>query len=257
MFGRYALPDDDLAQNMSTITASAEDPEYEALNAVVHTARRPAKLTTLDGYWDLVFPAPITVGAIHIVYPNFDDGLDVTLEPDGGTPIQIDIISPWENDWYISPIQEFAQQTSDTWRLSINEDNGTFPQVAKILLYSAMRDLENDVRWGVIEQEEQGDVAHITDGGAMNVAEIWGPQRSFSGEFHLQDDKASELIRLHRTAKNRIHPWTLWPEAEAANNNDGWWVRFEEITWARTRQNPNHNIFPFRVKEVARGLPWP
>jgi hypothetical protein len=33
-------------------------------------------------------------------------------------------------------------------------------------------------------------------------------------------------------------------------------VRFEENR-NRIRETINHNVFPFRVKEVARGLPWP
>src|SRR5688500_3513484 len=99
MFGRYAVPTDELAQNMSTITASDEDDEYEALNAVVHAARRPAKLTALQGTWALQFASPITVGAAAFIHTNWDQDLDVTLIPDGGTPIAIDVPDNWENGW--------------------------------------------------------------------------------------------------------------------------------------------------------------
>lgn len=254
MFGKYGLPAENLAQYANGWTASAEDSEYEAINAVTPTSRRPARLTTFDGYWEYAFASPITVGAVHIVYPNFDDGLDVTLEPDGGTPITIDILSPWENFWWISPIQEFAAQTSDTWRLSINSANTVRPQIQQLLLYEELHQMVNDVRWGVVEEEEQGDIIHETDGGAMNVAEVWGPRRSCSGEFALKNTEANELIRLHRSTKQRIKPWTLWPDTD---NNDGMWVRFVDPMWARTREITDHNIHPFRVKEVARGLPWP
>lgn len=254
MFGRYALPTEELAQTATSITASAEDSEYPAEHAVTPTSRRPAKLTTTTGYWDIQLPSAMAVGAIHIVYPNFDDELDVTLEPDGGTPIDIPIVSPWENDWRPSPCFEFTPQTSDLWRLAINTPNTNPVQVFKILLYEALRDLENDVRWGVVEDEEQGDIRHVTEGGIDNFAEVWAPRRSFVGEFALKDNKATELIVLHRDARQRIKPWTLKPGPDV---DEGWWVRFEDARWSRAREGPNHNIFPFRVREVGRGLPFP
>jgi hypothetical protein len=254
-FGRYALPQDELAQNAISITASAEDAEYEALNAITRIGRRPAKLTTTSGYWDILFNVPQTIGAYHLIYPNFDDNLDVTLEPNGGTPIEVPIFAPFANGWTKSPWGEFEPQTSDLWRLSINGTNSQPISVLQILLYESLRDLENDVRWGVVEDEEQGDILQESDGGAANIAEVWGPRRSFAGEFALKDDKAAELIVLHRSAHQRIKPWTLIPDA--SDVSDGWWVRFEETRWSRMHEGPNHHIFPFRVKEVARGLPWP
>src|SRR5688572_5683542 len=254
MFGRYTVPSDELAQLATSITASDEDPEYEAQNAIVHLSRRPAKLTALQGSWAMQFASPITVGVAAFIHTNWAQDLDVTLTPDGGTPIPIIVPDNWENGWIPSPWLEFAPQTSDLWTLSINEDNSECPQVLQILLYEELREMENDVRWGVVEIEEQGDVYHETEGGAENIAEIWGPRRSFNGEFALKNQQASELIALHRHAKNRINPWLLIPDVDV---NDAWWVRFMDTTWSRTREIIDHNIFPFRVREVARGLPWP
>jgi hypothetical protein len=254
MFGRYAVPTDELAQNATSITASAEDDEYEAANAISHVSRRPAKLTTFQGTWAIQFSAPVTIGVAAFIHTNWDQDLDVTLIPDGGTPIAITVPDNWENGWIPSPWKSFSPQTSDLWTLSINEDNSVLPQVLKILLYAELRDLEHDVRWGVVETEEQGDIYHVTEGGTENIAEVWGPQRSFAGEFGLTDQESSQLIQLHRYAKNRITPWLLIPDVDV---NDAWWVRFAETTWQRNRENPDHNIFPFRAREVARGLPWP
>jgi hypothetical protein len=268
MIGRYALPSDDLAGAATSVVASAEDSGYVATNLIapsgtghLNVPSRPAKLTTYDGYWELTFEDPIAVGAIHLVYPNLDAGLDVTLEPDGGTPIAITIPAQWENGWWPSPCQEFDTQTSDVWRLSINEDNSLLPQIGRLLLYASLRDLgdslsiEQDVRWGVVEDEEQGQIVHLTEGQVETFFELFGPRRRLSGELAIQNQTASDLLTLFRTARNSILPWTLVPDYD--NIGDSWFVRFEENRWQRTRETVNHNIFPFRVRELSRGLPWP
>jgi hypothetical protein len=197
-FGLYALPSDDLAGTATTVevgaggspggSPSSEDDEYPGTNLIAPTntghlnlPSRPAKLTTYAGFWDLVFDAPISVSAFHLVYHNFDSGLDVTLEPDGGTPISITIPSRWENGWWPSPAGTFDSQTSDRWRLSINQDNSLLPQVGRLLLYGSggFRDLENDVEWGVEEFEEQGQIEHTTEAGVETLYELFGPRRSF------------------------------------------------------------------------------
>lgn len=267
VFERYALPSDDLAGTAITVTVggspSEEDPEYPASNLIAPTntghlnlPSRPAKLLDYSGFWELTFPAPISVQALHLVYPNFDADLDVTLEPDGGTPIPLDIPSRWENGWWPSPFQEFAPQTSDIWRLSINASNSILPQVGRLLLYGSggFRDLTNDVRWGVEETEEQGQIEQVTEAGVETLFELFGPRRSFVGELALKDATAENLLTLYRSARNRILPWTLIPDLSI---NDAWFVRFTDPNWSRTREMIEHNIFPFRVTELSRGLPWP
>lgn len=270
-FGLYALPSDDLAGTAISVETSPagspaggdEDPEYLATNLIAPTntghlnlPSRPAKLLALEGYWELVFAAPISVSAVHIVYPNFDADLDVTLEPDGGTPIQIDVPSRWENGWWPSPWASFQAQTSDRWRLSINAANSLLLQVGRILLYGSggFRDLQNDVRWGVEEIEEHGQIEHLTAAHVEMLYELFGPRRSFSGELALRNADADTLITLYRSARNRILPWSLIPDAGI---NDAWFVRFLDPRWSRTREMIEHNIFPFRVQELSRGLPWP
>jgi hypothetical protein len=265
-FGLYALPSDDVAAEASTVIGSAEDSEYPAENLVAPTntghlnlPSRPAKLTTTSGYWDFEFDDPITLVGVVLVYPNFDSGLDVTIEAGTGSPLtfseQIPVPNDWENDWMPSPYVIFDEpQTFASWRISINEAN-TYPvQIGRVLLLTAIRDLENDVRWGVVEDEEQGQIEHATEAGVELLYELFGPRRSFQGELALKNDKSSELITLYRSARNRILPWLLIPDAGI---NDAWFVRFQEPRWSRTREMIEHNIFPFRVTELSRGLPWP
>lgn len=253
MFGRYALPSDDLA-TAATVTASAADPGYVAANLVRNPPSRPAKLTTNTGYWDLVFAAPVEIGAMAMLYHNIDSGLDVTLEPDGGTPINIDVPSWHPDGTPISPFQEFDAQTSDTWRLSINAANTLTIDVGRLMLFAALRDLGNDVRWGVEEDEEYGLIEQATELGVELIAPIGGKRRRFSGEFALDNTHAATLTALFQSAQSRYLPWLLIPDVAV---NDAWIVRLEENKFTRVRETYDHNIFPFRVRELSRGTPWP
>lgn len=265
-FGLYALPSDDLAGQATSVEVSGspsdEDEEYPGTNLIAPTntghlnlPSRPAKLLSLSGAWTLVFSSPITASAFHLVYHNLDGGLDVTLEPDGGTPISITIPDQWTNEWWPSPAGTFDAQTSDRWTLSINEDNSQLPQVGRLLLYDGFRDLENDVRWGVVEEEEQLPIEHATELMVETLYELEGPRRSFVGELALRQAESLTLIDLFRDARNRILPWTLIPDEN--DMGDAWFVRFLEPRWSRTRENIEHNIFPFRVKELSRGIVFP
>lgn len=278
-FGLYALPSDDLAGTATSVATgtvgspmtaddSNEDPEYPAENLIAPTntghlnlPSRPAKLTTPDGFWELTFPSAISVSAVHVVYHNFDSGLGVTLEPDGGTPIPLTVPSRWENGWWPSFAETFDAQTSDVWRLVIAGGspggNSVNVQVGRLLLYGSggFRNLNNDVRWGVEEIEDQGQVEHRTEASVETLYELFGPRRSFVGEFALMNAEATTLISLYRDARNRILPWSLIPDED--NMGDAWFVRFLEPRWSRTREMIEHNIFPFRVQELSRGLPWP
>jgi hypothetical protein len=265
-FGLYALPSDDVAGTATTVTGTAEDVEYPAENLVAPTntghlnlPSRPAKLTTTSGYWELEFDSPVAIVGVALIYHNFDAGLDVTIEAGSGSPLSfsqaITIPAKWENDWTVSPYVLFAgTETHAVWRLSVNEANSLPVQVGRLLLLTAIRDLGNDVRWGVVEEEEQGQIEHATEAGVETLYELFGPRRSFTGELALMNSTASSLITLYRSARNRITPWLLIPDADI---NDAWFVRFQEPRWSRTREMIEHNIFPFRVTELSRGLPWP
>lgn len=265
MFGLYALPSDDLAGSATTVATigspSDEDSEYPAENLIAPTntghlnlPSRPAKLLDTSGGWELTFASPITVGGLHLVYHNLDEGLDVTLEPDGGTPITITIPAQWENEWWISPWKTFTPQSSAIWRLLINGTNSLPVQVGRLLLYNEWRQMPTDVRYGVEEAEDQGMIEHVTEGDVETMYELFGPRRSVSGEISLTDDEKPDLLTLFRSARNRILPWSLVPDATV---NDAWFVRFAEARWSRVHETIGAHVFPFRVRELSRGLPWP
>lgn len=267
MFGKYALPTDDRGGNAGTVTTSTsdEDPEYPAENGFaastsghLNLPSRPAKLTTLGpGYWEKSFDSAITIKAAAVIYHSFDQGRDVTLEIGTGTPstsIPIPIPAPYSDGFPVSPWVEFDEVTVDVVRLSVNEANSQLLQIGRLLLLAEIRDLENDVRWGEEETEEHQRIEHATMFGVETVYDMGGKRRAFNGELALMESTCGDFIDLFQKARGRVRPWLLIPDA---GENNAWFVRFEDPGWSRTREMIEHNIFPFRVREVARGLPFP
>lgn len=255
MFGYYALPTDDHAQNASGVTASDEDTGYPAENLITDIAANPAKLDDTDGYWDLTFGAPIAVIGYALIYTNFDSGLPYSLIGGGGAFTHAATApAPWEDGWTPSPWAFFdSVETHATWRLSIDAANSINPQVGRLLLLGAIRDLGNDVRWGVNEGEQHRLVRNETALGVKLDFELGGKERSFAGEFALTDALTNTLQTLRRSARGMYRPWLLLPDQAV---NDAWFVQFDD-DWSRTRETIGQNIIPFRVREQARGLPWP
>lgn len=291
MFGRYALPTDDLAGTYAEVSTSGsaslsgspgspvitgdEDPEYPAeyIAAMSNTghlnqASRPAKLLTTSGYWQLRYTTAITVRAAAVIYHNFDAGLPVVIEAGTGGTVgsfsqAFTIPARVEDDWTISPWIEFASaQTYDTWRLTISGTNSLALQVGRLLLVNQLRTLARDVRWGVDEGEEHHYINHPTELNVDTFYDLGGKERDFVGEFAVNNAQTAELQALRRSAHGRIQPWLLIPDT---NVNDAWLVRFVEDRFSRVRETPTrdnnandvHNIVPYRVREVSRGLPWP
>lgn len=265
MFGRYALPSDDLAALASGVTASDEEPEYPATNLIAPTntghlnlPSRPAKLSTTSGSWSLTFASPIAVKAVALIYHNLDAGLDVTIEGGGGafsSAIPIPAKPNADDDWTLSPWVEFdSPQTYDAWELSINAANSQNAQIGRLLLLGDLRQIETDVRWGVEEQQTRTIIEQPTELGIETIFDMYDARRRFNGDFGVRDDETAALVTLYRSARIRVLPWLLIPDE---NVNDAWFVRFDEPMYSRTRENLNFNRIPYRVRELSRGLPWP
>lgn len=261
MFGYYALPTDDEGGN-GTATGSAEDTGYPASNLLAPTntghlnlPARPAKLTTTTGYFDITLSSAATIIAIAVIYHNFLEGLDVTFESGATTvPIIIPAKPNALDDWTISPWATFDPITASTFRLSINSANDQPIQVGRLLLLSALREMETDVRYGGEEQEERIVIADPTELGVETMYDFYNVQRRFNGSFGFRPDETAALRALWRSARNRVLPWLLIPDQAV---NDAWLVRFEDVAFSRVHSTIDFNEHPFRVRELSRGLPWP
>lgn len=269
MFGRYNLPSDDILAahwDSVVITASDEDPAYPLTNWGDRKPAKPSKLLDTSGWWEFDFLVPVNVAIVSAIYHNFDPGLDVVWKwgsaaglasPAGSQALTID---PWmEDEWPYNPWEALGSTpTYRYWRLEVglgsSPANSQNLVLGRPYLGGAIRDLTNDVRWGVEETEEWIHVETATQLGVEDIFELGGKRRRFAGEFALENSTAPTLISLHRSAKGRLKPWLLIPDAGV---NDARFVRFDENRWSRTRETINHNIFPFRVQELSRGIPWP
>ncbi len=262
MFGKYALPSDDLAGTATTVVASAEDAGYPALNLIapsntghLNLPSRPAKLTATSGYWDLTFAAPIEVVAAAVIYHNFDSGLGVTLEPGAGSiAIPIPTKPNEDDDWTLSPWVEFDAVSDAAWRLNVSGTNSRAVQVGRLLLLGELRQLETDVQYGGDDHEGRLFLSQPTEVGIETMTDLFDVRRAWFGQFGFRPDETDALRRLWRSARNRILPWLLIPDE---NENDAAFVRFEDDAYSRTATTVGFNTHPFRVRELSRGIVWP
>ena len=272
MIHRFAVPTGDVCYRATptvTVVSGTEDPAYPAANLVDPNPAKPAKLLTDFGAWMLDFGSPVAANAVAPIYHQLDEDLPVRFAgnatPSWGSPsFEIDITIPAKtaDNWWVSPWAEFdAEQTFRYWLLDFGSGSpaNSLPiSVGRLMListlYTAFSDHDNDVRWGGSESEEHGIIVLPTELGVETIYELGGKRRLFEEELALGNTSAAEFIALSRNARGRAGAWLLIPDASV---NEAWIVRFEDPGWHRTREIIDHNIFPFRVRELSRGLPWP
>lgn len=270
MIGRYSLPSDDLLAAIPTavLTASADDPAYPLTNWAFRKPGRPSKLLTDNGWWVFDFGSAVNVAAFALIYHNFDSTLTVKLQwntsDSWGTPAgeqEIDIPQATEDGYTVSPwIEVEGSPTYRFWRIIVTGTNAHPLKLGRPYFSGALRDLgdtesiEQDVRWGVEEDEQFNLIEHVTEADVEDIYEVGGKRQRLSGELALYNSTAATFIALARSARTRVYPWLLIPDVSV---NAAWMVRFEENKWQRVRETINQNIFPFRVRELSRGLDWP
>ncbi len=272
-FARYGLPTDDLLARLSptiTVTAgspAAEDPGYPITNWLARRPSKPSRLTTTDGGWIFDFLGAANVAAFALINHNFDAGQNVLLEwsTDNFSTVtgsQSITIPTWTEDgWSVNAwIEVTGSPTFRYWRLTITGSPGnTQPlSLGRPVFLGALRDVGNDVRFGVVQSEDHKIVEMDTELEVETIYALGGKRRSLDGELALRNlspnEDAQNFISLVRAASGRTLPWILIPDIDV---NDAWMVRFVESGWAETQEMINHNIFPFRVRELSRGYPYP
>lgn len=280
----YARPEDDLAKDAIAVTASAEDAEYPAANLIAETAAAPAKLSADTGAWVLEFTAPIVPLAVVLAYQYLDAALTgVAIQGNAtdswGAPAfsQDLVIPPKRRDgpsyqrWTVNPWALLTTPLPDPggyafWRLAVGGPNSQNVAVGRLLLLAALRavDLFHDGDMGQTDrpQDDPGQIVHPTELGVDTLYTIGGPRRSFSsvvlgsdvsaGTAPVQD--ADDFRALYESAEGRQHPFVFIPFAA---DNDAWLVRFESSVGERAHRQGGYQRWPFDVREISRGLPWP
>lgn len=282
MTSYYARPDDDLALEADTVTASAEDSEYPADNLISENAAKTAKLSTTSGSWVLAFAAKVAPEAVVLANQYLDAGLSVAIQGNDtdswGSPAFSQAITipakrrdgPASQRWTVNPWALLGDLDDPTgylfWRLVIIGTNSQNVAVGRLLLLSSLRavDLFYDSEMGESDrpQDDAGQIVQPTELGVETIYTIGGPRRgmttvmlasdSSAGTAPVQD--AADFRALHESADGREHPFIFIPFPD---ENDAWLVRFDSPAGERTHKQGGYQRWPFDVREVSRGLPWP
>jgi hypothetical protein len=270
----FARPDDDYGLRAIAVTASAEDSAYPALNLIAENAADPAKLTTTTGNWVLQFSSAIQPLIAILYYQYLDAGLSVKLQANssnswGAPPFEQAFTIPakrrdgptnqfWTNNvgMVISGSPSYAY-----WRLVIVGTNSQVVAVGRLVLLTAYHAVKLLSAEGLDEDDApEGQIVQPTELGVETVYTIGGPRRRFSGSTPLTDksgiplNAASELRALHEGVEGQAHPFILFP---FGLTGEPWLVRFESATRTRHHSAARAQYWPFAVREVSRGLPWP
>lgn len=282
--GYYARPDDDLAQAAVAVASATADPNYPAANLIQWNPAKPAKLTGTSGDWVVQLAGPQEVAAVAIPYHYLDAGLDVRIQGNTsdswGTPAFSHAITipakrldgPSYQRWTVTPYLIFdTPQTYQYWRLAIVGTNSQPVAVGRLMLLGAIRDVSLRFDGSDIEEADgppDGFIQNTTELGVELPIVIGGPRRAMSAMLIASDLYASvmnvadatEYMQLFQSLyggdslAGSVLPFLLIPRED---RNDAWLVRPEGQASSRSHKEGNWEVWPFSVREVSRGLPWP
>lgn len=273
-YAYYVRFDNDFALGAASVAATAsEDPAYPATNLIIENPAKPAKLTATSGSWVLNFSSAIAPVAAILVYQYLDAGLEVRIQGNSSNSWS----SPPYNQTITIPAkrrdgpvdQRWTRNASliitgnpsyAWWRLIVVGTNSQNVVVGRLILASALSPVKLLLREGIDEGDEEQNIVQPTELDVETVVSIAGPRRSFSGVASASDLSSSPLTQgstfrdLHESQEGRQHPFAFYPFGQS---EEPWLVRFESSAGARRHGDGHVQYWPFAVKEVSRGLPWP
>lgn len=270
--GYYARYDDDLCiASPPTVTASAADSDYPVANLISENAGKPAKLTTTTGNWVLDFGAAVVPVMGILAFHYIDAGLEVRIQGNAAdswaSPSYNQTITipakrkdgPSTQKWTNNAVLTIAGSPSYRyWRLVVVGTNSQVIAVGRFLLLSAIRTIGFLLDSGINQSDDAGEIVQITELGVETFYVLGGPRRGVSGVCMATDTAASGITNaddfraLHETSEGRAHPFVLIPFG-----TEPWLVRFESGSRTRSHRDGGLQDWPFAVREVSRGVPWP
>lgn len=276
----YARFDDDYAKDAIGVTASAEVSAYGAVQLISENPARPAKLSTTTGNFVLQFDGAIAPAYAMLAYHYLDAGLSgVKIQANdsnswGAPAFQAQFTIPakrldgpsyqrWTTNAIVA-LEGLDYEGYEWWRLVFENANSQAIVIGRLLLLTDLRqvDLLHVDGSPFDEDDETFEITHQTDLQVETITPMGGPRRSFSG-FVVGTDlsagtapvqSAADFRALHETSEGRTHPfvWVAGPTIA-----DPWLVRFESAQGQRSHRQGGYQVWPFAVREVSRGLPWP
>jgi hypothetical protein len=277
--GRF---DWELARTAVAVTASAEVSAYGATQLITAGAR-PAKLSTTTGNWVLEFDGAIAPAFAMLAYHYLDAGLSNvkiqanTTDSWGSPAFEATFTIPAKRldgpsyqRWTKNPMIELEGLDPggyEFWRLNFGTANSQNIIVGQLLLYSQL--LEFDLLHVDGSPFDRGDeTTEISKKTELDVEsgiyKLGGPRRLFSAYAVGTDlnagtapvQQASDFQNHHEASEGRAYPFAFLPFG-SASFSDVWYVRPEANNLPRADRQGGYQVFPFAVREISRGLPFP
>lgn len=275
----YSRPDEELTCQAVAVTASAEDPEYPATNLLEEHGANPAKLTTLDGDFVFEFSGAVSPQGVAPIYHYLDPGLDVRIQGNssdswGSPPYERSITIPAKRKdgpsyqrWTNNPFRLLDSDPSYAfWRLWIAAPNSQPVAIGRLWLAEGLHRVtlfhEGDMGESDRPDDDLGQIVHPTQLGVETVYTIGGPRRGLSFALIGTDldagtapvQEASDFRDLIESSDGRAHPWLLVP---FETGDDARLVKPDSPAGQRSHRVGGYQVWPYSVREVSRGLPWP
>lgn len=270
----YARPADDLLTG-ATVSSPDADPAYPAANLIGENAANPAKLLTNTGRWVMQATAAVQPLYAVLIYQYLDSGLDVRIEGNGsdtwgapaysktftipGKRLDGPTFQPWTSN--VTLRLDPPPTAQPYWSLHIVGTNSQPAAVGRLLLLPDPR----TVRFLIAESYEESEaydtqIVQPTELGVETVYDLGGPRRGVAGVTPVTDaaglplQEAADFRALWQTVTGQLHPFVLWP---FGLSGEPWLVRFTAGLSTRRHGGAREQYWPFAVKEVSRGMPWP
>ncbi|HEX7766134.1 MAG TPA: hypothetical protein VF443_05435, partial [Nitrospira sp.] len=275
----FFRPTDNVADNATwTVQTGTEDSSYPATNVPDLTPKllpSPGKVAETSGAWVADFGAAQRVD-LAVLLHNFDAGSTVRIQGNAsnawGAPTfnQLFTIPAVRADGYhrkvfldLRSLSGYTTTGFRYWRIVITSTNSAAVGI-KALLFSTVRQLNRDFRWGVQDVEHQIGITMKTDAGVRWGYDLNSAPRTLQGEAILSDSDAEVVREWFRSCAGVVTPFVIIPEP---TGNDAWLVFWSANGFniespgsvisglSTTRQYTDANTVTLGFEEAAIGDP--
>lgn len=262
----YFHPDDNVAPNATVTTSGTEDTSYPLTNLTDLSYAKiaaPAKLTGATGAFVLDFGSAQTVAAIAL-WHNFDAGLAVSFQghtanswatPSFSTALTI---PPKRADHSTVKVYRDISALTTTayryWRVSVTGTNSAALGL-KVLLFSRIRQLERNMRWGYTWTEQRAGIEQTTDALVPWAYDLGAGPRRLDLDLIPTDADILALRAWFRAAAGSANPVLMVPDPTAP---EAWLVRFASgapATLANVHTFRNYHQVKLAFTEITAGDP--
>jgi len=243
-----------------TVDLGTEDTEYPILDGVQNVSPgRWGKFTGNTGGFVMDFGSAVAIPIFGIPLYHASAGATITIQANssvswGSPPLSATITVPaYRRNGFPHGIFKDLSGAAHTyryWRLSIMAGSSVPVQFGWLWLAASKRNLVQNVRFGLVEKNEDPSIIHETDFLWETNYPFGTTRMSFVGELRTTiDDGAEEQYQdwTDDAGHTEFHLFSHFPESERC-----WLVR-HSADYQLTRQY-NDDTIPVSLLERAKGL---